>query len=367
MSITKEEQQIPASVEYQSSVSAGVPRVLLLSTNSGGHTGRSGYSILAQYISGAYLIDRARKDPQHGLGRLATGIMSRTTVSGWYRFGSARMELAACRFLLRGFTGVIHLLWADCDLGFSDILRSRTRHPMCGTFHSPSTTLAKNINYPSRLRGLDRIILMSDGQRRFFEAHGVPKARLRVVYHGVDTNFFHPSRGGGAERFTVLFVGSFLRNFGLLRQVCEALSPLKDVDVKIVSASTVRSRFAGLQNVAFAPRLTDTELLEAYQSASCLLMTAEDATANNAVLEAMACGLPIVSERVGGIPEYVNGKCAYLTEPGRAEPILRALKRLRESASLQADMGEASRRRAEELKWEIAAAQTTEIYKELRA
>jgi glycosyltransferase involved in cell wall biosynthesis len=207
---------------------------------------------------------------------------------------------------------------------------------------------------------------MSEAQRRFFEAHGVPKERLRVVHHGVDTSFFRPRSGCATETFTVLFVGSFLRNFTLLREVCEALSPMKDVVIKIVSAPTVQRRFAGLHNVVVAPRLSDAELLQAYQSASCLLMTAEDATANNAVLEAMACGLPIVSECVGGIPEYVNGECAYLTEPGRAEPILRALKRLRESASLRTDMGEAARRRAEELKWENVAAQTMEIYRDLQ-
>ena len=352
---------------YQSGPLVPVPNILLLSTDSGGQTGRSGYSILAEYIKGSHLIHTVRADPQRWLTRLATGILSRLTLSRWYRFGSAQMELKAWRFLIGGFNGVIHVLWADCDLGFIDLLRSRIRHPICATFHTPSAKLAENVNFPSRLRFIDRIILMSESQREFFEAHGVAKEKLRVVLHGVDTSYFRPGRGGGAENFTVLFVGTFLRNFTLLRQVCEALLPLKDVAVRIVSSPSVRPVFAGLPNVVFTPRLSDAELLEAYQSASCLLMTAKDATANNALLEAMACGLPVVSERVGGIPEYVNGECAYLTEPGMVEPIVEALIRLRDSAPLRAGMGEASRRRAEELRWENAAARTMEIYRGLRA
>jgi glycosyltransferase involved in cell wall biosynthesis len=354
------------TLEYQGIPLVPAGKVLLLSTASGGQTGRSGYSVLAEYISGGHLILTMRTDPQGRLARLATGMISRLTLSRWYRSGSAQMELKACRYLMGGFNGVVHVLWADCDMGFIDVLRSRKRHPLCGTFHTPPSKLVDIINYPSRLRALDRIILMSAVQKRFFEAQGVGKDRLRVVHHGVDTSYFRPGDGGGIERFTVLFVGMFLRNFVLLREVCEALLPMSDVVIKIVSAPAMRPMFAGLRNVVFAPRLSDAELLDAYQSASCLLMTIEDATANNAVLEAMACGLPVVSERVGGIPEYVNGECAYLTEPGRAEPILRALKRLRESASLRIDMGEASRRRAKELKWENAAAQTMEIYRELR-
>ena len=73
----------------------------------------------------------------------------------------------------------------------------------------------------------------------------------------------------------------------------------------------------------FRSGLNDAEFLEAYQGCSCLLQTVENATANNVILEAMACGKPVVAESVGGIPEYVDASCGILVERGDAEGLAR--------------------------------------------
>jgi glycosyltransferase involved in cell wall biosynthesis len=88
----------------------------------------------------------------------------------------------------------------------------------------------------------------------------------------------------------------------------------------------------------------------------------ENATANNALLEAMACGLPVVAERVGGIPEYVNRECARLVPTGDCQAIASSILQLSESPELRLAMGQAARRRAEELDWKHAARQTRDIY-----
>ena len=92
--------------------------------------------------------------------------------------------------------------------------------------------------------------------------------------------------------------------------------------------SIFRSLFSDLPNVEFFSGISDAKLLSFYQSSSCLLHVAENATANNAVLEAMACGLPIISERLGGIPEYVTAQSSILVEPGNRDAIAAAVDRL---------------------------------------
>jgi glycosyltransferase involved in cell wall biosynthesis len=106
-------------------------------------------------------------------------------------------------------------------------------------------------------------------------------------------------------------------------------------------------------------------LLQKYRAASCLLHTAENATANNALLEAMACGIPIIAETVGGIPEYVNSHCATLTAPGDESALAAAIRSLASSPAKQASMSIAARSRAEELDWKTVATQMMTLYRSL--
>ena len=91
--------------------------------------------------------------------------------------------------------------------------------------------------------------------------------------------------------------------------------------------------------------------------------TAEQATANNVLLEALACGTPIVADRVGGIPEYVTDGCGFLSGPGDAAALADSIEQLARSPALRHSMGAAARRRAEELAWPKVAARTLDIYR----
>ena len=82
----------------------------------------------------------------------------------------------------------------------------------------------------------------------------------------------------------------------------------------------------------------------------------DDATVNNVLLEAMACGTPVIAERKGEVPEYVNSQAAILADPGDAVAVVRAILRLARSSRLQVDKGKAVRKRAEELGWKNVAA-----------
>jgi len=66
------------------------------------------------------------------------------------------------------------------------------------------------------------------------------------------------------------------------------------------------------------------------------------------LLEAMACGKPVVATRIGGVPEVVeDGVSGLLVKPGDVEALVQALLRLLRDPSLRQRMGQAGRRRAE--------------------
>jgi len=122
-----------------------------------------------------------------------------------------------------------------------------------------------------------------------------------------------------------------------------------------------------LRNVEVVSGLSDDELRISYREASCLLMTLEVATANNALLEAMACGLPIVSENVGGVSEYTGLRCAMLCEPGLAEALKRSILKLYRNPDMITRMGLLARERAEELNWPRVAQRTVRLYEDVLA
>src|SRR4029077_156734 len=120
--------------------------------------------------------------------------------------------------------------------------------------------------------------------------------------------------------------------------------------------------FSELPNVEFVSGLTDEGLLHAYQQSSCLLMTVEAATANNAILEALACGLPLVAEDVGGIPEYTGRDSARLCRAGDAEALAAAVVELSRTPELCVSMSLCARQRAEALNWPVVQLHTEAVY-----
>ena len=340
--------------------------VLMLSTIHPGHSGNSGYGRLAQYVPGAEFLTTPRKEPSGGIPLFCARVARRFAFSRWYLGGSAVLEWKAARRLRKGFSGVVHSMWADHDLGYLDLLLNKKRQKLCGTFHNCPDDFQHTLRFPGRLRNFDAVILMSETQRAFFRGTGVPDEKIHVVLHGVDTEYFTPgSQTDTTGTFTVISVGGFRRNFPLLRKVCERLENTRNIRFKIIAPEAFSEMFAGLANVEFLSGVNDADLLAAYQSASCLLHTAENATANNALLEAMACGLPVVAECIGGIPEYVHGDSALLVEPGNDSTLAGAVKELMQSPALHHGMRVEARKQAETLAWPLVAERMMEIYKTL--
>jgi len=341
------------------------PRYLLLAADDNTHGPHSGYTHLASYIQRSILITAQRTEPRQFLERLIVRALNSLALARWYRLGSLNVEWRAWRFLRSGFNGLVHFMWAERDWGFLDHFSPGTA--LCATFHCCPDTLTEVIQDTSRLQNLAAVILMSEIQRPFFESHGVPPERIHVIHHGVDCYYFSPGSSPRLHPFTVLSVGNTRRNFSLLRAVCALLEPYRDIRIKVVAPKARSELFQHMKNVKVVSNLSDDELRSSYRESSCLLMTAEAATANNAILEAMACGLPIVSENVGGIPEYTGFRCAKLCEPGCAKALTDSIMTLYKEPNMVAHMGLLARKRAEELDWQLVAERMVRLYESVLA
>ena len=335
-------------------------------TDERGQTGRSGYLRIRDYLRVGNSFSQLKVDSSLA-HRAANYLLRKKAITSWYTTSSLLLEKRIWRS--KDAISFCHFLWADRDLGFLANLPGKNRLPLIGTFHLCPDDFQSVLLRPKSLQGLDAVILMSETQRSSFINAGVSPEKLHVIHHGIDTQHFRPAveRSFSRDRFEIIHVGSYRRNFEDLVQVCSALRDDPTMHFTIIASKSVIHNIPRLPNLTAMSGVTDDALLKAYQDSDCLLMTAEAATANNAVLEAIACGLPVVAQEVGGIPEYTGKACAFLHEPGDISGIVASLKTLQSNRKTRHQMGVNARNRAIELDWRSVADRTMGVYERVLA
>lgn len=322
----------------------------------------SGYHVIANYLPDCEKVVTPRREPVSWAGRLKSKVLRRLAFSSWCAGGSFEMETQISARIAGGYEGCVHYLWCDRDMAFLDRRLNPSSHPLIGTFHQCADILPEVIRRADSLPRFAAIVIMSETQRRWFVEHGVEVNRIHRMLHGVDVDYFRPEASPNDEGFRVLAVGGTRRNFGLLRSVADSLKDEPGIKFDVVGPADRKDMFGGLPNLTYHDRLSDAALLTKYQEASCLLHLIEDSTANNVVNEAMACGAAIISERHGGVPEYVTDDCALLCSPGRGDEVVKAIKRLAGDAGRLTEMRKAAREHALTLDWRHSAAQFEQLY-----
>jgi glycosyltransferase involved in cell wall biosynthesis len=188
--------------------------------------------------------------------------------------------------------------------------------------------------------------LVSPSQVPFFLNY-VPEDRIHVILHGVDTEFFRPPASRpDASSFRSVTVGHWLREWNVLRRIAGALPEMR-FDV----VTSFDTGLGGLPNVHIHRNIDDDTLAELYRGVDVLLLPLSDATANNALLEGMASGLPVVATDLPAVRAYLPDGGGVLVRNNSVESFVIALRSLRQDISLRRAMGGSARARAEELAW----------------
>ena len=119
----------------------------------------------------------------------------------------------------------------------------------------------------------------------------------------------------------------------------------------------------GLPNVEHHRGVSDEQLVRLYQQAHLLLLPLLETTANNALLEGIACGLPVVSTALPSVP----GDEAILIDRNDPDALTEAVLRLRRDPEQRARRAQRARLRAESLAWPRIAPRFDQLYGELLA
>jgi len=351
----------------------------------GHHARHSGYSGFTRHVAAVVGMPFRFRWLSGRLGPLLDGFAAMLTGRPRVSLALLLMEMTTKLHMRSRRNTLYHVLHGDTD--FSGRCRrvpfeSRRRHLdvlsrgsrrtgnwIVATFHKPPSILCESVPERSVIRRLDAAILISEAQREYFDGLLAPE-QIHVVHHGIDTDFFKPS-SSVVDAPLCVTAGSYLRDFRCLADAMRIVWRVNP-EVRLVAVGTRRYgdkylRELGTERVEFLDGVSDETLRAAYQRARVAIFAFEDSTANNSLLEAMACGLPIVCTDVGGVKEYAGDDAYVPCPPQDAGALARGVLRVLDDAGLEGRLREASRARALAHDYRVVAAEMREVYAEVIA
>jgi glycosyltransferase involved in cell wall biosynthesis len=204
------------------------------------------------------------------------------------------------------------------------------------------------------LRAADAIVSVSEFTRaETVELAGVPAERIRVVPHGVDSVF--TAEGPRASGEYVLAVATLEPRKNLGRAVEAAREA--GVELRVVGARG----WGGVDVEGWVGEVPDAELAALYRGARCVLYASLYEGFGLPVLEAMACGTPVVTSAATAMEEVAGG-AAVLVDPLDVAAIANGID---EAHDRRDELVPAGIARSREFTWERAADAVHELWSEL--
>ena len=236
-------------------------------------------------------------------------------------------------------------------------------------------------------RAADALLTVSECSRRDLIEHlNIPAAdtgKVHVVHNGVGTRFrpaddaaAAPLDAGTPRPRELLYVGRAdpYKNVCMLIRVLARLRRQRGDAVRLTIVGPRDERYpeAGRLSqelgVADAVRWTgylpQNQLIDAYRKADVLVHPSHYEGFGLQVIEAMACGLPVVCSTGGSLPE-VAGDAALTVDPDDAEGFANAAARVLDDAAFAADLAAKGRTHAAQFTWRRAAEKTLDVYRNM--
>lgn len=237
---------------------------------------------------------------------------------------------------------------------------------------------------PASLKRAARIIVDSENTKKdLISLLSVSEEKIRVIPAGVDESFsptIEPDKVAKAKHKYgitgdyILYVGTLepRKNIGRLVEAYSRLESRRDLRLVIAGGKgwlydELFKKVEELkidESVSFLGYIPRKDLPALYSGAELFVYPSIYEGFGLPVLEAMACGTPVITSNVSSLPE-VAGDAALLIDPNNVEELASAIEKLLSDSELRSELMNKGLERAKLFSWERTARETLAVYQEV--
>jgi glycosyltransferase involved in cell wall biosynthesis len=241
---------------------------------------------------------------------------------------------------------------------------------------------------PISAKRANRIISVSEfTKKQLIQCYGIPGEKITVTYEGASDKFapiedkdliFTVLKKYGIKKKYILFVGRIepRKNIGGLLKAFDYVKKRGKKDLCLVIVGNQDRLFKEKElfnkrnevnlgsDIVFTGGVSDYDLSIFYNGAEVMVYPAFAEGFGLPVLEAMACGTPVITSDTTSLPE-VAGEAAILVDPYSFIEIGESLERLLSNQVLRKELSAKGLERARKFRWEKTAEKTIEVYKNI--
>lgn len=293
-------------------------------------------------------------------------------VAGWarqdgYTSYSLGMELATIRQALRLRPRLIHFWYADHEYRHTWMAARLIGARIVGTLFFSIEEFERRMPSKEHLRRLD-LVLASGRRQMDYLQNFVDGHKIAYLPLGVDTSFFCPPADPArrwAERPRLLQVGVNRRDFPTLRRVFLRLrEKYPNLTLEMVGCRGAQDSFEGQPGVTFHPFLNDEQLLDVYHGATLLILPLLEGGSSQALNEALATGLPVVTNRMPNLEDYTSTEGVAMCPPGDADAMFGACDALLSSREQWERASQSARRHMRQFDWQMIRERLLALYEQ---
>lgn len=229
------------------------------------------------------------------------------------------------------------------------------------------------------LKWSNKIFVLSEGVKNII-AQKISKNKIYVIPSSVDTYLFHPNNDEASnyeKKIRILFLGSVsgIRKgvMTLINVIPKLISENNDLEFILCGSGDVELAYNNIKlqvnnnQVKYLKSVTSEELPKLLSKADIYVLPSYSEGLPYSIMEAMSCGLPIISTDVGCIPEIVkDGENGKLIKPGDVDALYNSIKELIQNRALMSEIKNNNRRKiCEHYSWKNTLKIIENIYQEV--
>jgi len=330
------------------------------------HAMASGYDRLCDYMGETIRVSK----PLYWLGETVLRIpaVAVSRLCGHYEYSRYVfiLELEVIRHFLKHSNSIYHYVYGDKCYNLLSHYAGRNGNKIVVTIHQPPEKNSWMFRSMDHFKKADLVTVVSRSQLPYWESL-VGKDKVVYVPYAVDTSYFTPAtRTESLRRPRCIFAGAHERDFDCLsRLVPQVLAADANVEFVMVSSDRRCEPIArDNPRAVWRRRVEDDEYRTLLQDSDLLVLPADRSTTNTAVLEAMACGVPVITNS-GGIEDYLDPLSSRIFPVGDDSGMATAACELLANPEQLAAMSVAARKQACEFSWTQTAGKMLTAYQRL--